>query len=291
MNHNIIKEPSVVWGGDWTKKKIEILVEYASAYLKIMNKHPYWKLLYFDGFAGNGIIVSENETNFEITIGAARRILETNAPRPFDHYYFVEKDRTNASLLKANTKDIFPHKKILIVNEDCNSKLKELSNFLHTPKGKKFKVLAYIDPYGMQLEWASLVELSGVGVDIWILTPTGMGINRLLIRKGQIPDAWLKRLVKFLGLQEEEIIKYFYKEEIDYTLFGEETHIIKEDEAIQKAGELYQSRLKTIFKFVSEPYILKSRQENIMYHMFLASNNLTAVKIANDIVNKYNSMD
>jgi three-Cys-motif partner protein len=291
MTNQIIKEPIGTWGGDWTKKKIEILVEYAQAYLKIMNKYRYWKLLYFDGFAGTGIIISDTETDLDITIGAARRILEIDKPRPFDHYYFVEKDKTNSELLKANTREVFIHKKIIVVNEDCNVKLKELAKFLHSTKGKNFKALAYIDPYGMQLEWASLVELSGVGVDIWILAPTGMGVNRLLKRNGEISESWLERLVKFLGMNEDEIKKYFYKLEKDETLFGEEIHFRKEKDAIEKAGILYQARLKTIFQFVSEPFILRSRQGNIMYHMFLASNNTTAAKIANYIVKKYNEMD
>jgi len=60
------------FGGDWTRLKIEILVEYAKAYLVIMNKHPYWRTLYFDGFAGTGFIINDKEKFPEITIGAAR---------------------------------------------------------------------------------------------------------------------------------------------------------------------------------------------------------------------------
>jgi hypothetical protein len=45
------------FGGDWTSLKIEILVEYAKAYLTIMKKHSYWRTLYFDGFAGTGFII------------------------------------------------------------------------------------------------------------------------------------------------------------------------------------------------------------------------------------------
>ena len=44
------------FGGNWTENKIEILVEYAQAYLTIMNSFATqykWKLLYFDGFAGS----------------------------------------------------------------------------------------------------------------------------------------------------------------------------------------------------------------------------------------------
>jgi len=143
----------------------------------------------------------------------------------------------------------------------------------------------------MQLEWSSIINLSKAGIDIWILAPTGMGVNRLLKRNGEISDLWINRLKKFLGLDEKAIREYFYRERMDYTLFGEEKHLDKEENAIEKAGELYKERLKTVFRFVSDPFILKSTQGNIMYHMFLSSNNNTAVKIANDIIRKYNEMD
>ena len=256
-----------------------------------MKDRTYWKLLYFDGFAGSGIIIKEHEADVEITIGAARRIVEINEPRPFDFYYFVEKDKHNAELLKHNTVDAFPLKNISIKNEDCNVKLKDLASYLRSAHGQKTKVLAYIDPYGMQLEWASILELAEAGIDIWILTPSGIGVNRLLKKNGEISDIWINRLEKFLGLSEKEIREYFYKEKTELTLFGEEKYVSKEENTIEKAGGLYKSRLEMVFKYVSEPFILKSTKGNIMYHMFLASNNFTAVKIANDIIKKYNSMD
>jgi hypothetical protein len=42
------------FGGNWTKIKIEILIEYAKAYLSIMKSRKFFKLLYFEGFAGSG---------------------------------------------------------------------------------------------------------------------------------------------------------------------------------------------------------------------------------------------
>ncbi len=147
MNINKVNEPSSGWGGIWTRKKIEILVEYANAYLSIMKDRTYWKLLYFDGFAGSGIISKGHKPDIDVTIGAARRIVEIDEPRSFDQYYFVEKNKQNAELLKRNTADVFPYKNIFIKNEDCNVKLKDLASYLRSAKGKKTKVLAYIDPY------------------------------------------------------------------------------------------------------------------------------------------------
>lgn len=279
------------FGGDWTENKIEILVEYAKAYLNIMNIHAIkynWKLLYFDGFAGSGFIKKGNELDPKLIVGGATRILEIEDPRPFDLYYFVEKETENVELLKANTKDKFPQKEIHIVNTDCNEKIESMSQFLSSKNGKNYKTLAYIDPCGMQLNWSSLETLEKLSVDVWILIPTGMGVNRLLKTNGLISDAWLAKLEIFLGMDKEDILAHFYNEKIVHTLFGEEKVVTKEERAIEKSAILYSKRLGNLFKFVSEPYVLKNKSNSVMFHFLMASNNATAVKIANQIVKKYN---
>lgn len=279
------------FGGDWTENKIEILVEYAQAYLNIMNSFAVqynWKLLYFDGFAGSGFIKKGNAENQKMIIGAASRILDISKPRAFDLYYFVEKETDNVKLLKENTKDLFPDKNIHIVETDCNEKILSMSRFLSTKKNGIFKALAYIDPCGMQLNWSSLETLEKLSVDVWILVPTGMGVNRLLKKDGNISDAWLSKLEQFLGMEKKDILSYFYNENIVSTLFGDEIVVKKEQKAIEKSAELYRERLKKLFKFVSKPYILKNTANSTMFHFLMASNNQTAVKIANTIVTKYN---
>lgn len=281
------------FGGDWTENKIEIIVEYANAYLNIMNKFATkygWKLLYFDGFAGSGYIKKGKEENQKLIVGAAKRILEIEEPRPFDLFYFVEKDSEKVTHLKENTELKFPTKKVHVVNEDCNNKIESMGNFLSTKEGKKFRTLAYIDPCGMQLKWSSLETLQKLSVDVWILVPTGMGVNRLLKKDQNISDAWVSKLEVFLGMTKEDILKYFYKETISYTLFGEEKQVSKEDKAIEKSAKLYKERLSKLFNFVSEPYILRNKSNSVMFHFYMASNNKTAVKIANEIVNKYNKI-
>jgi len=272
------------FGGGWTKAKIEILVEYAQAYLSIMKKRPFFKLLYFDGFAGSGFIINEAKSGIETTVGAARRIIEIEDPRAFDEYYFVEKDPMNFKLLKKNTKDEFPQKKIFATCQDCNKKLLDMSNYLRNPKNKNYRTLAYVDPCGMQVEWRSIESLRGLNIDMWVLVPTGLGVNRLLKKNGEISDAWLEKLEVFLGLTRDEIESHFYKK--TPSLFQEFTFIEKTD-AIEKSAKLYRSRLSEVFKFVSKPYALKNSTNSTMYHLLLASNTQAAVKIGDDIVKKY----
>ncbi len=192
------------FGRDWTKVKIEILVEYAKAYLTIMKKHSFFNLLYFDGFAGSGEIIKLHDDpeqgiyNIDITIGAARRIIEIEEPRSFDEYYFVEKKLKNDKQLEERTKRAFPKKKIFTIQEDCNKKLIDLANFLRNPSKKNYRTLAYIDPCGMQVEWRSIESLRGLPIDLWILVPTGMGVNGCLKRTGKYLIGGWKGLKYFL---------------------------------------------------------------------------------------------
>lgn len=157
------------FGGDWTEAKIEILVEYAKAYLTIMNIYANkfnWKLLYFDGFAGSGFITKGNDENKKVIVGAAKRILEIEQPSPFDMYYFVEKIAENAEeLINKVVADYINEKNIHVVETDCNEKILSMSTFLKSNEGKQYKVLAYIDPCGMQLNWKSLEALNDLSID------------------------------------------------------------------------------------------------------------------------------
>jgi three-Cys-motif partner protein len=224
-----------------------------------------------------------------LTIGAARRIVEIEEPKSFDGYYFVEKDSSNVDELKKNTKDAFPTKTIHVVEGDCNDKLADMAEHIKMPKEQREydKVLAYIDPCGMQLDWDSIKTLEGVGADVWILVPTGMGVNRLLKKDGNISDSWIDKLERFLGLSEDRIREFFFSEKKELTLFGEETRVTKKQKAVDRAAELYQERLKDVFKYVTDPFALSNEKNSIMYHLIFVSNNPAALKIATDILNKY----
>lgn len=268
------------FGGNWTEEKMDIVVKYASAYLTIMNKQNWVRTIYFDGFAGSGFIESEGLE--QLKKGTALRILDISEPKPFDMYYFVELNEEYAAALKSNLSDHPLRPNIHIRQEDCNTKLVALAEFL---KGNKnYRALVFIDPYGMSVNWASIESLKGLGVDLWILVPTGIGVNRMLINDGRISDSWMQKLESFLGYSREEIMKHFYKSTIHQTLFGEEVNIQKEKDAVILAGELYTRKLKQVFSDVSKSFVMRNSQNSIMYHFMMAANNKTAIKIANEVI-------
>jgi three-Cys-motif partner protein len=276
------------FGGNWTEEKIQILETYARQFLKVFKNRPHDKLLYFDGFAGSGEI-SHLDSHEEKTIdGAAVRILKIDDPRSFDLYYFVEKEKSFAESLGTRIQSDFPKRNAHVVHGDCNDKLIALARFLKE-KGKGYKVLGFIDPKGMQLEWRSLEALKGLPIDLWILNPTS-GANRLLKRDMEIDESWLNRLNLFLGMDRDEIINSFYKPVVTHDLWGQHEHMHKESNCIQKLHELYAKRLVgNLFKYASRPRVLKNSQNSILFHFFMVTNNSIGLKIADAVVEPKNS--
>jgi three-Cys-motif partner protein len=274
------------FGGEWTEIKIRVFKKYLYAYMQIM-KGKRWKLIYFDGFAGSGDIQTQKETE-EVIEGTARHVLSFDEPRKFDFYYFVEKDLDNAQLLQRIINSDYPslvEKSKVAGGDDCNEKLIDMADFLRKPEGKNYKAIAFIDPYGMQVKWSTLESLKGLGVDLWILVPTGIGINRLLKKKEKSDQVWFETLGKFFGLDPKEIEERFYYEDPQMDLFGERK-FKKIENAVEVAAALYQERLKTVFKYVSEPLPLRNSTNAVLFHFMSASNVPVAVKIANDIIKK-----
>lgn len=136
----------------------------------------------------------------------------------------------------------------------------------------------------MAVNWNSIEALKGLGVDLWILVPTGLGVNRLLKNNGDISESWFVKLETFLGMSKDEIRSHFYKKQMNQTLFGTEINVEKERDSITKIGELYKSRLKNVFTYVSESFIMRNKNNSIMYHFMMATNNPVALKIANDVI-------
>lgn len=297
------------WGGDWTEEKLAAFSKYVNAYLTIMNKYRdkyNWRLIYFDGFAGSGssehapdtvleddnILLHElesanlyNPAQAELYKGAAERVLDINQ-RGFDIYYFVDKNQDSKLALEHRLAPYASTHNLQFRCNDANKMLSKMAEHLKTPKGTKDKSLVLLDPFGRQINWDSIANFNDTkGVDFWILVPTGVIVNRLLDKKGELRH--IGRLKDFFGLEETEIRNYFYTKKHECTLFGEEDIIVKVNEPIAKIASLYLERLKTIFEFViPKPLILYNTMNVPIYHFVFASNNSTAVKIAKDIIGK-----
>jgi three-Cys-motif partner protein len=164
---------------------------------------------------------------------------------------------------------------------DANDNIKKLAEALK--KDKKLKALVLLDPFGMQINWESIELLMETTSDVWILIPSGVIINRLLDKKGDLTN--INKLCSFFGMKEEEIRKEFYTEKVSQTLFGEETKIQKSQEPIRKITDLYIKKMQSVWKYVTkEPLIMKNKKNVEIFHFAFASNNSAGIKIAKEII-------
>ena len=288
---NILNEPKENWGGAWTEKKLDAFTKYVRSYLTILNKNKHWETIYFDGFAGCGTRKKKENTELYLQLlseeeehiykGAAERVLSIEN-LSFDYYYFIDKNEKAITKLKNKLNSKFPNIKLICKNDDVNEQLKLLSEALKT---NKYAALIFLDPFGMQIDWNSIANLKGTRSDIWILVPTGVIINRLLDKKGELKNS--AKLESFFGLSKDEIKDYFYTQETTNTLFGEEEIVTKVSEPIEKIAKLYVKRLGTIWKFVTKsPLVLYNSKGTPIFHFVFASNYEVAVKIAKQIIDK-----
>lgn len=259
-----------------------------------MKNQPHWKKIYFDGFAGSGTrdvensklkqqlsILPEEEALYK---GSAERVLAIDG-FAFDFYYFIDHDEGALTQLRERLEGLpqSAGKKLIFRPGDCNSHLLDLANALK--QNQTYAALVFLDPFGMQVKWESIEALRGTRSDVWILIPSGVIVNRLLDKKGELQN--VQKLETFFGLSEQEIRERFYKTEVSPTLFGQEEQISKITRPIERIAEIYVERLKTVWTHVTEkPLCLRNSRGVPIFHFVFASGNPTAKKIAAQILDK-----
>ena len=286
--------PAHRFGGDWTTTKLTILRRYLAGYTTALKKQPF-KTAYIDAFAGTGYRVMREvdeersllfpdlaeEAPQGLLEGSARLALET-VPR-FDSYIFIEKDHDRCRQLEC-LKEEFPElaADIRIQQGEANEAIQNLCG----KNWENHRAVLFVDPYGMQVEWTTIEMIARTeAIDLWLLFPLGIGVNRLLPRSGEIPEGWRNRLDRFLG--SDDWYRALYQVETKTNLFGEEeTTVVKA--GVEKIGQYFVDRLKSVFPAVApKPKILLNSTNCPLYlFCFAVSNpNPKAYGIALNIAN------
>ena len=279
------------WGGDWTSDKLERLRKYLHEYTKIMNKQPF-QYFYVDAFAGTGYRALKKEENFEkgylldfdledaheFLDGSVRIALQIKPQ--FKRYIFIEKDINRYHELEK-IKDVFPHLKerINIENSEAN---RYLQDFCGKTNWYKTRAVLFLDPYGMEVSWDTIKSIANTkSIDVWILFPLGVAVNRLLRKDGNIDKVWRNKLDIFFGTS--DWYDAFYRCEEEDTLFGVEsrTKKVANFPAIEK---YFINRLKSLFPSVAEnPLVLYNSKKNPLYLLCFAASNEKGAQIAKRI--------
>jgi three-Cys-motif partner protein len=290
-----MSEPLQQFGGSWTEQKLQRLREYLIAYHDVLKKQPF-TLYYIDAFAGTGYNTPKAAPDYQSPLfddlaaqdtrqfldGSARIALQI--PRPFDQYVFVEQhpDRfAELTKLKAD----FPAlaSRITPVNEEANDYLISLCKSRDWVR-ENCRAVVFLDPFGMQVSWTTIHAIAETkAVDLWLLFPLGIGVNRMLPKHGQIPPSWRKRLDLMFG--EPDWYSAFYGTYQTHSLFDDEiVEVPFKRTSYTGISDYFVKRLKTIFPHVAEnPLSLLNSSHCPLYLLCFAAGNPKGGTIAKRI--------
>ena len=292
--NNIIGDPMAhEFGGEWTEKKLLVVQRYFDAYATAL-KNKRFKKWYVDAFAGTGTrqirtlqgeqfesMFGEDADEISDTKEGSARIALSIRP-PFDRYIFIEQSPARASELSELAAG-YSESDISILEQDANIALTEIAR---TTDWRRTRAAIFIDPYGMQVDWKTLVALSETkAVDMALLFPTGP-LNRLLTRDGEIPEAWARRIDAHLGPCDWRTA--VYKETADADLFESRT---RKTEKVMDADGLrnfVRQRLQNLFPYVcNRDLALVNSRGAILFHLFIicANPNPKAIGLASRLAN------
>jgi len=294
------------FGGDWTTAKLDVLAKYLSSYTTALKGKPStdrpFRKGYIDAFAGTGYRDTRRDDRTAdpsqtlllpdlagqepqaLLDGSARLAMKTQ-PR-FDRYVFIERSSERCAQLDS-LKQEFPDlaADIQVRQGDANAEIQELCR----RDWSSHRAVLFLDPYGMQVDWTTIEAIAGTrAIDLWVLFPLGIGVNRLLTKSGDIPESWRRRLSSLLGT--EDWYDEFYRFENTSTLFGgAEERVVKA--STQTIGRYFTDRLKAIFSAVAdEPKVLRNSANSPLYLLCFAAGNPNgapiALRIANHLLTK-----
>jgi three-Cys-motif partner protein len=281
------------FGGDWTQDKLNRLREYLVAYQTILSKYPFFDTVYVDAFAGTGVIPTRSVVAVPsasdpaeadvagFLVGSARVALGVDPP--FGHYLFVERSPKKAAEL-GGLRNEFPNRaaSIEIVRADANEFLME---WVAQTDWKRTRAVVFLDPCGMQVEWRLLAALGATrAVDLWLLVPIGMGVNRLLTQNELPPKEWQARLSTFFGT--DEWVDRCYRAPLQTSMFGDGP---SHEKAVRydDLAAYFTERLRTVFKHVApRPLTQRNTRNSPMFMLTFATTNQAGLKIASYLLER-----
>lgn len=266
----------------WSEEKLELLEKDLRAYSVIMKnqKKRGWLLAYhyIDAFAGSGELKTKDEQRY--IAGSPLRALQ--CVPPFDCYWFIELSLKRTQRLEELRKR-FPQLRVEVRQGDCNQILREEIIARITWESRQ-RGLVFLDPYGLQVEWATVVALAKARTfDVFVNFPL-MAVTRLLKRDeppiGKVMEL-LNRVIGNTGW-----VREIYRPKSQLSLFGEQL-IVRDVIRAEWLARLYADQVGTLFPFVSKPVIMANSKKAPLYALFLASHKEAAQDIANDIIRRY----
>lgn len=277
--------------GPWAETKLDALEAYLNFYSTAL-KNTKFQRVYIDAFAGtiNAQVRSHNlgensflhpmleqediEARTRFILGSPARAM--NIDPPFHKYLFFDMDEERARAIETHAAGT---KNVRVTVGDCNPHIQALAPKL---SAKNIRGVAFLDPYGAHLEWATLEALASTkNMEVIINFPLAMAINRLITKSGEVPVEWSNQLDRCFGTADWRTASYSKTED----LFGG-AFVQKNNNASLALLQLYMNRLKSIFPCVSAPRLIRNTQNGPLYYLIWAGPHPLGLKGADHILSQ-----
>jgi three-Cys-motif partner protein len=278
------------FGSTWTEIKLDALRQYLVAYRKIFSANPrarHFTTWYVDAFAGSGarydaasattgetdlFADDERAADSDYRKGSASVALEL--PDPFDQYYFIDKKASNVDALKSRIASSYPSLK-----ERCNVQQGDATSILNVflagfNSNNQDRAVVFLDPFGMEVGWNLIQKLAETkAIDLWLLFPHGIGVNRLLTANKLPPPAWRDKLTNTFGTSEWEERFYSESKQMSIADVDEAVQVVK-TASFTAISAFMVERLGTIFAGVcKKPIVLANSRGAPLYSLCFAVSN------------------
>jgi len=254
----------------WSLEKYRLVGSYCDIFTNGM-KHKWDQLVYIDLFAGAGY-ARIKETG---KIYRNSALLAMSIPNPFTKYILCEQDSERFSALEARVKRDFSHLNCELIKGDSNQNIAKVINAIPTfKKGNTLLPFCFVDPYSLNLNFATIQALSKGLMDFLILQALYMDANRNF-------DSYIKdentRIAEYLGLQDWRNL--FEKDGVKYR-----------KDFVKFLADQYQEQMNLLgYQKAKHMHQIRSNEKNLpLYYLSFYSKNLRGIDFFKKVQERLN---
>lgn len=262
--------------GPWSEAKLDILREYAGAYMTVLAKQNIIRrVVYIDAFAGAGAHISKQTG--ELVPGSPANAL--NVEPPFSEFHFIDLNRSRVGLLEKLSSG---RSDVHIYHDDCNAVLLD-KVFPRCRWDDYARGLCLLDPYKLAVDWKVLATAGAMrSIEVFYnFMIMDANMNMFLNNPDKVRPAERDRMNAVWGDDSwQQAVR-----KTSRGLFGD----YDEKRTNDAIAEAFRKRLEEVagFKYVPKPVPMRNSTGAVVYYLYFASPNKTGAKIVGDIFRKY----
>lgn len=256
---------------EWSLEKYKLVGSYCDIFTNGM-KYKWNQLVYVDLFAGAGYakIKESNKTYLNSAL------LAMSIPTPFSKYILCEQDEERFEALSTRVKRDFSHLNCELIKSDSNKNVDKVIKALpQFGKGNTRLPFCFVDPYSLNLNFATIKALGQTLMDFLILQALHMDANRNF-------DTYLNeentKIAEYLGINNWR------------DLFEKDGMIYRKD-FVKFLAEQYQEQMgKLGYQKTKHMHQMRSNEKNLpLYYLSFYSKHPTGEKFFKEVQKRLTS--